>query len=468
MMMDSRVRCWLSALTDAGYEAYLIGGAVRDFLLARVPGDYDVVTNARPEQIKQIAVAHGWICMSSRGERFGVVVIRVDALEIETTTYRKEVYDREGYRPTRITYVSSLQEDVRRRDFTVNALAMDEYGHIIDYVQGQDDLIARRLVTIGKPEQRLREDATRILRACRFVGQLDFKVDAVLEAAIPTALSQFRTISLAVVLREWEHIMRTAHVDKALALAWRTGVFSLMCRQRNKGIDRTVPFFTDEIGMVAKPGVFVAAVPPIEQAVLSLVVSVPPCGVVRYAALFYGLLRCYVFPSVGEKLTLPQVERGAAWVEKLLMYWQTSVSWKRRVWWLVFNHLRFSYFGKQLGKALDPWLRREARSAFFRTQQDWIEAVQQLCWLVMADSIMKDAVQTVLVPRENAGTGMLATAKKIPVSTRYLLYSKELVSICGQKSGACLQAVLKQVQNGTLENSRERVDQAIVQWLQRQ
>lgn len=262
--------------------------------------------------------------------------------------------------------------------------------------------------------------------------------------------------------------MRTEHVDKALALAWRTGVFSLMCRQRNKGIDRTVPFFTDEIGMVAKPGVFVAAVPPIEQAVLSLVVSVPPCGVVRYAALFYGLLRCYVFPSAGEKLTLPQVERGAAWVEKLLMYWQTSVSWKRRVWWLVFNHLRFSYFGKHLGKALDPWLRREARSAFFRIQQDWIEAVQQLCWLVMADSMMKDAVQTVLVPRENAGTGMLAAAMKIPVSTRYLLYSKELVSVCGQKSGACLQAVLKQVQNGTLENSRESVDRAIVQWLQRQ
>lgn len=143
--MERRVRKWLQALRQEGYEAYLVGGAVRDMLLHRKPHDYDIVTQARPEEIKQVAQRHGWSCTMQPGEVFGIVTVRVEGLSLETATYRKEVYGKDSHRPSDIWYATTLQEDMLRRDFTINALAMTAEGRILDYVGGQRDLKEKKV-----------------------------------------------------------------------------------------------------------------------------------------------------------------------------------------------------------------------------------------------------------------------------------------------------------------------------------
>ena len=166
----------LQILNAAGYEAYVVGGAVRDLLLGLVPGDYDITTNARPEQIAAVLGSAGYTLAEKLGENFGVVVAVTEGHPLEIATFRNEryAYGQDAHRPAEVWYCDTLQEDLSRRDFTVNAMAMDSSGHLYDYHGGQADLKAHLLRTVGDPKQRFAEDALRMYRACRFVAQLDF------------------------------------------------------------------------------------------------------------------------------------------------------------------------------------------------------------------------------------------------------------------------------------------------------
>ena len=160
--MEPVVRSVLEALNEAGYEAYIVGGAVRDLLMKRTPHDYDVTTSARPEEIRAVAAARGWRTAEIQSERFGIVVLVVDDMTIETATFRGEAYGDDAHRPEQVWYASTLREDVLRRDFTVNALAMDKDGQIYDYTGGQKDIRKKRLVTVGDARRRFQEDALRL------------------------------------------------------------------------------------------------------------------------------------------------------------------------------------------------------------------------------------------------------------------------------------------------------------------
>jgi len=166
----------LNILNAAGYEAYVVGGAVRDILLGTEPGDYDITTNARPEQIALNLRAAGYALAEKLGENFGVVVAVTEGHALEIATFRNEryVYGQDAHRPAEVWFCDTLQDDLSRRDFTVNAMAMDSSGRLYDYFGGQKDLQAKLLRTVGDPKKRFAEDALRMYRACRFVAQLDF------------------------------------------------------------------------------------------------------------------------------------------------------------------------------------------------------------------------------------------------------------------------------------------------------
>ena len=166
----------LQLLNDAGFEAYVVGGAVRDLMLGVEPGDYDITTNARPEQIVAVLRASGYTLAEKLGENFGVVVAVTEGHSLEIATFRNEryVYGLDAHRPAEVWYCDTLKEDLSRRDFTVNAMAMDSKGKLYDFFGGQADLKAHVLRTVGDPKQRFAEDALRMYRACRFVAQLDF------------------------------------------------------------------------------------------------------------------------------------------------------------------------------------------------------------------------------------------------------------------------------------------------------
>ena len=166
----------LNILNAAGHEAYVVGGAVRDLLLGTEPGDYDITTNARPEQVAALLRGAGYTLAENLGENFGVVVAVTEGHALEIATFRNEryAYGQDAHRPAEVWYCDTLEEDLSRRDFTVNAMAMDRDGRLYDFFGGEKDLKAKLLRTVGDPKKRFAEDALRMYRACRFVAQLDF------------------------------------------------------------------------------------------------------------------------------------------------------------------------------------------------------------------------------------------------------------------------------------------------------
>lgn len=163
----------LAILTAAGYEAYAVGGCVRDALLDRPLHDIDVTTNATPAQVKE---AFAGFSVIETGIRHGTVTVLADRQPVEITTYRTEGAYTDGRHPDSVSFGCSLEEDLSRRDFTVNAMAYNPATGLVDRFGGREDLARRRIRCVGDPATRFGEDALRVLRALRFSSQLDFDI----------------------------------------------------------------------------------------------------------------------------------------------------------------------------------------------------------------------------------------------------------------------------------------------------
>ncbi len=162
----------LQKIEAAGYEAYFVGGCVRDTILGDPIHDIDIATSAYPSEIKQI-----FDRTVDTGIEHGTVMILDHGTGYETTTFRTESGYQDYRRPDHVTFVRSLEEDLKRRDFTINALALKENGEVVDLFDGIKDLRRHVIRAVGDPEERFHEDALRMMRAVRFASQLDFKID---------------------------------------------------------------------------------------------------------------------------------------------------------------------------------------------------------------------------------------------------------------------------------------------------
>jgi len=178
-------------LRGSGYQALLVGGCVRDLLLGREPADYDVTTDATPEQVtaffpESVAV----------GAQFGVILIPRDGLKVEVATFRSDVGYRDGRHPDSVVYSKTPQEDVQRRDFTINGLLMrHDSGEVLDYVGGQADLKAKIIRAIGEPGGRFTEDKLRMMRAVRFAARFGFAIEAETFRAIRKYVAEIDQVS---------------------------------------------------------------------------------------------------------------------------------------------------------------------------------------------------------------------------------------------------------------------------------
>ena len=204
--MDRNASAIINALENSGYEAYAVGGCVRDLLLAKAPHDWDITTSAKPEEIISVMGRNGWKTVDGAGRRFGTVIVVINHIAYEVTTFRNEFYGQDSHRPENITFSSTLKEDLSRRDFTVNALALGRDGVVYDYFDGTKDLENKKLRTVGEAEERFREDALRLFRACRFIGQLDFMADKSLVRGMASAFDRVSGLSLERVKEEVEKL----------------------------------------------------------------------------------------------------------------------------------------------------------------------------------------------------------------------------------------------------------------------
>ena len=180
------------ALQRAGYQALLVGGCVRDLLLAREPTDYDVATNARPGQVLELFPQGITV-----GAQFGVILVPQDGMKVEVATFRSDVGYADGRHPDRVEYSGSPEEDVERRDFTINGLLMrHDTGEVLDFVQGQADLRAGVIRAIGAPDRRFAEDKLRTLRAVRFAARFGYAIEPETFRAIRRHAKEISQVSL--------------------------------------------------------------------------------------------------------------------------------------------------------------------------------------------------------------------------------------------------------------------------------
>lgn len=205
-------------LEQNGYEAYLVGGCVRDMLLDREPEDWDITTNARPKEVKSLF--HRTI---DTGIKHGTVTVMMDGCGYEVTTYRIDGEYEDGRHPNHVSFTSELAEDLKRRDFTINAMAYNNQSGLIDLFGGQQDLTQGRISCVGNPMERFSEDALRILRAIRFAGQLGFAIEeTTLEAAKQLAPSLSK-ISAERIRIELVKLLVSHHPERLLT-AWEYNI----------------------------------------------------------------------------------------------------------------------------------------------------------------------------------------------------------------------------------------------------
>ena len=186
----------LDTLRRTGHAAYPVGGCVRDLLLGRTPGDWDVCTDARPERVMELFPR-----TVPTGLKHGTVTVRTEDGPVEVTTFRREAGYADGRHPDAVDFDATLAEDLARRDFTVNAMALDENGMVIDRYGGQTDLFRSVIRCVGDPDRRFAEDALRMLRAVRFAAQLGFSIEKVAKSLQRQALpSSTSTTSLPILM----------------------------------------------------------------------------------------------------------------------------------------------------------------------------------------------------------------------------------------------------------------------------
>lgn len=204
----------LQRLRERGYAAHPVGGCVRDGLLGLRPGDWDVCTAALPEEVKALFPE---LRVLETGLRHGTVTLLTDCGGVEVTTFRSDGAYADCRRPEQVRFIGDLQADLARRDFTVNAMALDEGGTVIDPFGGQADLAAGLLRCVGPPEQRFREDGLRLLRALRFLSRFGFEAEAETDRALEECRDCLRAVSPERVLQELLGILAGAEPGRALS-----------------------------------------------------------------------------------------------------------------------------------------------------------------------------------------------------------------------------------------------------------
>lgn len=232
--IPSEVKGVAGKLAAAGFEAYVVGGCVRDLLLARIPQDWDVTTNAKPEEIQKIFPD------SFYENKFGTVGVKTGSEDpklavVEVTTFRAETKYTDKRHPDAVKFVSSLDDDLKRRDFTINAMAVSTDGDLVDIFGGRGDLKNRLIRAVGKPEERFSEDALRMMRAIRFASELDFEIEAQTLAAIKTNAQWIKAIAKERIQDELTKMIMSPKPWKGFELLRDAGLLKFIAPELEEG-----------------------------------------------------------------------------------------------------------------------------------------------------------------------------------------------------------------------------------------
>ena len=267
----------IKRLQKEGYEAYIVGGCVRDAILNKEPDDWDITTSARPEQVKALfrktfdtGIQHGTITVMMPNAESG----KLEGYEV--TTYRVDGKYEDHRRPTSVTFTASLLEDMKRRDFTINAMAYNEEEGIVDHFDGMGDLERHVIRCVGKAQERFDEDALRILRAVRFAAQLDFTIEEQTRLAIEKQAELLNDISAERIQVELTKLLMSKHPER-LRTAYELGVTAVVLPE----FDRMMQTEQNNIHHMYSVG----------EHTLRVIEQVPAQKALRWAALLHDVAK---------------------------------------------------------------------------------------------------------------------------------------------------------------------------------
>ena len=226
--LPEKVKLIIERLESHGFEAYAVGGCVRDKILKRVPDDWDITTSAKPEEVKVL------FCVTiDTGIKHGTVTVLIEKEGFEVTTFRLDGDYTDGRHPDNIEFTASLTEDLKRRDFTINAMAYSERRGLVDKFGGTEDLKNRLIRAVGIPEERFGEDALRLLRALRFAAQLNFEIEENTYKSVKNLSNTIEKASAERVAKELEKLILSNNPDK-MRLVYESGIMSVWLPELNE------------------------------------------------------------------------------------------------------------------------------------------------------------------------------------------------------------------------------------------
>ncbi len=220
--LPQKAKYIIDTITEAGYEAYVVGGCVRDSILGRNPEDWDITTSAKPEQVKEL-----FRRTIDTGIQHGTVTVMLDKEGFEVTTYRIDGKYEDSRHPKEVIFTPNLVEDLKRRDFTINAMAYNEKDGLIDIFGGMEDIRQKIIRCVGDARERFREDALRIMRAIRFSAQLGYSIEEETKKAISELVPNLKNISAERIQVELVKLLVSPHPDY-IRVAYDTGVTSVI------------------------------------------------------------------------------------------------------------------------------------------------------------------------------------------------------------------------------------------------
>ncbi len=432
--LPSHALAALEVLESAGFEAWCVGGFIRDALLGRAGNDVDVACSAHWRQAQASFEAAGYRTHET-GVAHGTLTVIIEGHPVEVTTYRCDGSYSDGRHPDEVSFVSTIEEDLARRDFTINAIAYHPIRGFVDEFNGLADLQTRVIRTVGDPKKRFAEDALRILRACRFKSQLGFSLDEETLSAMKSSKSMLRSVSIERVTHEIDLLLLGDHVHDALMETVDVLSFVLPELASMKGFDQRTPYHIYDV---------------LEHTAW-VVQHTPPERLVRWAALIHDMGKPAAAFEDGDVRHFyghahVSVDLGRALMTRFLM----APAFRDRVLTLVKHH----------DDVISPDTRAVKRVLGRKLGGD-ADLFRSLCDLKRADAFSQAPH---CAPRAEVAQELKRVLDEIleskeAFSLRQLAVNgRDILSLgveAGPRVGAILDAALEAVVEGDLPNERE-------------
>src|SRR5438309_859432 len=432
----------VQTLRQHGFQAYLVGGCVRDLLLGREPKDYDVATDATPKQVMEIFPETYAV-----GVQFGVVLVpapeaaraRISdegpakSSAVEVATFRSDIGYSDGRHPDEVRFSKSPQEDVERRDFTINGLLLDPIkNEVLDFVGGRKDLEAHIIRTIGEPERRFAEDKLRMLRAVRFAARFEYEIESATFAAIQRLAHNIHQVSRERVRDELTKMLTEGHARRAFLLLDESGLLQEVLPEISamKGVEQPPQFHPEG-------DVFLHT--------LLLLEKLPqPCPrTLAWRALVHGIGKPPTFRVAPDRIRFDgHVEVGVKMAQEICHRLRFSNEDTEQILALIANHMRFAQVDRMKESTLKKFMR--LRRFEEHLQLHWLDCQSSHADLTQYDFVREKLAET---PPES-------------IRPKPLITGSDLIA-AGYKPGPRFKEILSAVEDSQLEGRLSDHDDAM-------